>query len=72
VIALVTAIFAVINAVWLNALPFAEPRNVVVIGRTSVTAPSPRPGPFPSQSSSIGRSGAASSTAWPRCLSDTD
>jgi ABC-type antimicrobial peptide transport system permease subunit len=41
VIALVTAIFAVINAVWLNALPFAEPRNVVVIGRTSVTAPSP-------------------------------
>jgi hypothetical protein len=46
VIALVTAVFAVINAVWLNALPFAEPGNVVVIGRTGVTAPSPRPGPI--------------------------
>jgi predicted permease len=46
VIALVTAVFAVINAVWLNALPFAEPRSVVVIGRTSVTAPSPSPGPI--------------------------
>lgn len=46
VIALNASVFAVINAVWLNALPFAQPDRLVVVGRIPITASSSRPGPI--------------------------
>ena len=45
VIALNTAVFAVIDAVWLNPLPFAEPDRLVAIGRVPIAGSSTRPGP---------------------------
>jgi putative ABC transport system permease protein len=44
VIALNTAVFALVDAVWLSALPFAESDRLVVVGRMRPTSSSARPG----------------------------
>ena len=57
-IALSTVVFAVIEAVWLRALPFPAAEDLVVVGRAGDTSSSPRPRPIsaPELRDWIGRS----------------